>query len=82
MSTTFAIFRSKIVEAQDFDPEADFSEEDYAPIARRSGGEIRFTLHKAIVEALPDSYPVYPIDNSAQGVRTVGDLKKEFYLNN
>jgi hypothetical protein len=79
MSTTFALFRNRITEV---DENAEYDEEDYVEMAHRTSNGIRFLLHKAIIEALPDSCPVHPIDNSAQGVYTVGDLKKAYYLKN
>jgi hypothetical protein len=31
----------------------------------------------AIARALPDDTPVIPLDNSAQGIYTIGDIRKE-----
>ena len=43
-------------------------------IAFRSNG-IRFT--NPLAELLPDETPVIPLDNTAQGIFTIGDIKKE-----
>ena len=62
MSTTFAIeVKDKQVE-----------------VARRRGignGEVIIIWLNELVELLPDSMPVIPIDNTAQGVETLGDLR-------
>lgn len=44
------------------------------PIAFRSRG-IRFT--NPIAHLLPSIYPVIPMDNSAQGIETIGDIVRE-----
>ena len=47
------------------------------PIARRVGGpkgaEMWFT--DELAEMLPDNTPIKPLDNSAQGIYTIGDVK-------
>ena len=62
MSTTFAIpVKDKMVE-----------------IARRRGigaGEVTIIWLNDLVEVLPDETPVEPIDNTAQGVYTLKDLR-------
>jgi hypothetical protein len=62
MSTTFAIkIKDKEVE-----------------VARRRGighGEVAIIWLNDLVEILPDETPVVPIDNSPQGVETLGDLR-------
>ena len=51
---------------------------DERPIARRVGGkngaEMWFT--DELAEMLPNDTPVEPLDNSAQGIHTIGDIKK------
>lgn len=62
MSTTFAI------EVNDKQVE----------IARRRGignGKVAIIWLNDLVELLPDETPVIPIDNSPQGVETLGDLR-------
>ena len=47
-------------------------------IARRKGignGEVAIVWLNDLVEILHDSVSVVPIDNSAQGVKTLGDLR-------
>ena len=48
--------------------------EDTIEVAFRSNG-MRF-INK-LAELLPDDTPVFPTDNTAQGVYTIGDVKKE-----
>lgn len=43
-------------------------------VAFMSNG-IRFT--NPLAELLPDETPVIPLDNSAQGIYTIGDIKKQ-----
>lgn len=79
MSTTFAIFKT-IPKVDEYNqPIEEHHEDEYAEIAFRSSRGIRFLIHPAIVSALDSDIPVFPIDNTAQGIYTVGDLKKERY---
>ena len=48
--------------------------ENIVEVAFRSNG-MRFT--NELAELLPDDTPVIPLDNTAQGVYTIGDVKKE-----
>ena len=80
MSTTFGIKINKEVLRNPYmkNPE-DFSDsinedEIITPIAFRSGG-IRFT--NPIAHLLPDELEVIPMDNSAQGIETIGDIKSK-----
>jgi hypothetical protein len=68
MSTTFGILKRGHVRKEDID------EDDYIEVAFRSNG-IRFTHELA--EFLPDDTSVTPLDNSAQGIYTIGDIKKQ-----
>jgi hypothetical protein len=43
-------------------------------VAKRSSGEIWFT--HGLAELLPDETPVIPTDNTAQGIYTIGDIRK------
>jgi hypothetical protein len=45
------------------------------PIAKRSGGSVWFT--EPLAELLPHNLLVIPMDNEAQGIRTVGGLYKQ-----
>jgi len=48
--------------------------DDIIEVAFRSNG-MRFI--NALAHLLPDDTPVIPLDNTAQGVHTIGDVKKE-----
>ena len=48
--------------------------EDVVEVAFRSNG-MRFT--NPLAQLLPDETPVIALDNSQQGVHTIGDIKKE-----
>lgn len=63
MSTTFAV----IV------PESKYYETEQIDVAFRSN-EIYFI--NPLARLLPDDLPVIPTDNSAQGIFTIGDIKK------
>ena len=49
-------------------------DEEEVEVAFRSNG-IRFT--NPLAKLLPDETPVIPLDNSAHGIFTIGDIKKE-----
>ena len=46
--------------------------DDYVEVAFRSNG-MRFI--NELAELLPDDTPVEPLDNTAQGIYTIGDIK-------
>ena len=49
------------------------------PIARRVGignGQVKLTFTDPLAELLNDSTKVIAIDNSRQGIRTIGDIKQ------
>ena len=49
------------------------------PIARRVGagnGKVSVWFTEPIAELLPDELEVIPIDNTSQGIYTIGDIKK------
>jgi len=54
------------------------------PIARRvgrtNGAEMWFT--DELAEMLPDNTPVEPLDNTAQGIYTIGDIKNHILNQN
>jgi len=61
MSTTFAIACG----------------DEIITVARRMGagnGKVEITFTNPLAELLPPNTPVTPTDNTAQGVRTIGDL--------
>ena len=47
-----------------------------------SGNKIYITILNPLLLLLPDNLPVIPMDNSSQGIETVGDLKKQIELQN
>lgn len=74
MSTTFGVkIDNKYLNYSIHD---DGIDDDICPIAHRSNG-IRFI--NPIAHLLPDNTPVVPMDNDAQGIFTIGDIKKEIY---
>lgn len=71
MSTTFAIR----VPRQDYEDEEDFPNGyQYQEVAFRSSSQSRWL--NALAPLLPDDMPIEPMDNSAQGIHTIGDFKK------
>lgn len=81
MSTTFAIFNKiPVVDPDTNEPVGDYDEDDYTVIARRDSGGISFVIPYYLVLTMIESTPVFPIDNTAQGIYTVGDLKAEYLL--
>ena len=81
MSTTFAIFKIPIETDLNGSIISDYSEDDYIEVAFRSSNGIYWLNNLDKLEyALIDDFKVYPLDNSAQGIYTVGDLKKEINL--
>ena len=48
--------------------------DDIVEVAFRSNG-MRFI--NALAHLLPDDTPVIPLDNTSQGVHTIGDVKRE-----
>ena len=84
MSTTFGVYKRKVnitLENDDlpeFDDEGNIIdiEDDFIEVFVRKS-----TYHYWMTELamfLPDDLKVYPLDNTAQGIYTIGDCKKEF----
>jgi hypothetical protein len=51
--------------------------DEVIPVARRysiGDGKVGITFTNEVAKLLPSDTPVEPIDNTAQGVRTIGDL--------
>ena len=48
--------------------------DDLIEVAHRKGGRMVWVNHLA--EFLPDDMNVIPVDNSSQGIHTIGDIKK------
>ena len=54
--------------------------DELVPVARRNGigeGRVSITFTNPLARLLPSDTPVVAMDNTAQGVETIGDL---FYL--
>ena len=66
MSTTFGI---KI--------HAGLAEEEIITVARRTN-VLYFT--NEVAHLLPNKTPVFPIDNTAEGIFTIGDIKRSIEL--
>jgi hypothetical protein len=80
MSTIFGILRSggDIILEDDCLPNG-YEDKDFIIVAfRRNSSGIR--LQNEIVKYLPSSMKVYPINNSAQGIYTIGDIIKEMEI--
>lgn len=82
MSTTFGVHklnkRIELVNDQLPDEylEGNIREEDFIEVAvRGNSGWVVWT--KELAEFLPDDLRVYPLDNSAQGIYTIGDIKRK-----
>lgn len=56
-------------------PASKHEEEQYCEIAFRSSNGIVFTNPVAVL--LADTVPVEPLDNTPQGIYTIGDIKKQ-----
>jgi hypothetical protein len=82
MSTIFGIHRKgkKIKLVDDDLPEEYFQDgrigDEFIEVAHR-GNFGRIVWDNEVAQFLDDSIPVYPLDNTAQGIYTIGDLKKE-----
>ena len=71
MSTTFAvkIFRPPYADEEDFERGYRYEE-----VAFRSSSQSRWL--NPLAPLLPDDTPLEPMDNSAQGIETIGDFRK------
>lgn len=82
MSTKFGVHklndRIELVDDQLPDEylEGDIREEDFIEVAIR-GNSGWIVWIKELAEFLPDDLRVYPLDNSAQGIYTIGDIKRK-----
>lgn len=88
MSTVFGIHREgKKIELvndnlpKEYHLDSDRKEEEFIEVAFR--GNRGYILWKnELCQFLDDSIPVYPLDNTAQEIYTIGDLKREFNKQN
>lgn len=75
MSTTFGIHRrNEVIELVNDDLPMGFNPDDFIEIAYLVNKYTVFT--NELAPYLPDDLRVYPLDNTAQGIYTVGDIKK------
>jgi len=74
MSTIFGILKSgnDIILEDDFLPDG-YKDEDFEIVAFRGNGGV-MSWQNEIAKFLPSSMKVYPLDNSAQGIYTIGDI--------
>lgn len=79
MSTTFGILKNNVNPPID-DEDYTLDEESYIEVAFRGNRHpIRFT--NELAQYLGDDIKVYPLDNSAQGIYTIGDIKNQIERN-
>lgn len=85
MSTTFGVYKRKVnitLEDDDlpkYDDEGNSinTEDDFVKVFYRGNRHCWF--ENDLAEYLPDDLKVYPLDNTAQGIYTIGDCKIELY---
>jgi hypothetical protein len=77
MSTVFGIYRlrGEIELIDDCLPEI-YTDDDFIEVAFR-GNTSGICWKNELAEFLNDDIKVYPLDNSAQGIYTIGDIKRE-----
>jgi hypothetical protein len=78
MSTLFGIPKREVpIELGDENGIFDYISEDFfQDVAFRSNsGKLRWVM--ALADKLPEDTRVYALDNSQQGIYTIGDIKKE-----
>ena len=77
MATTFGLLNSTPPGELDEDSEG----ATYTAVAMRTfGGAYWLYPFSEIAHAFADETAVYPLDNSAQGIETIGDLKREMQI--
>ena len=76
MSTTFGIYKGKTpIELSDDMILQDFNQDDFIEVAFRGNHGYNYWLND-IAEYLADDVKIYPLDNDAQGIYTIGDFRK------
>jgi hypothetical protein len=85
MSTTFGILIKDgklldLTQSEDINIEINEEETDVIEVAYRGNGT-GFRWKNCLALFLPSKTKVYPLDNTAQGVFTIGDILKEINNN-
>lgn len=83
MSTTFAVHIDNLYEYGTYQFGNDRLDEfldGNVEVAFRSSGHI--SIINPLMVLLPDNTPVIPLDNTSQGIYTIGDIKKEILNKN
>jgi hypothetical protein len=83
MSTTFGVYKKgdKVIQFDNDSLPDEYDGDDFIEVAfRHNGGRISWL--NDLAPYLPDNLMVYPLDNSAQGIFTIGGLKQERYERN
>ena len=77
MSTIFGVHRTgeDIELHYNMIPETHWDEDNFIEVAKQSNSTIYWL--NDLAKFLPDDLKVYPLDNTAQGIYTIGDIKKE-----
>lgn len=77
MSTKFGIYKKDTeIELVNDDLPDGYPYDDFITVAYRGNGTGIRWLNE-LAEKLPDNVKVYPLDNTAQGIYTIGDIKRE-----
>lgn len=85
MSTIYAVYIGKKDVVLEDDMISNLNEDDldndFVDVAfQYNDGE--FIFKNPLAKFLPDSLPVYSMDNTQQGIYTIGDIKKVIMENN
>jgi len=77
MSTTFGIFNIPVKTDEYGNIISEYTEDNYVKVAYRSRTIAWLTPYDKINHAFRNDIPVYPLDNTAQGIYTIKDIKRE-----
>lgn len=83
MSTTFVVHIDNLYEYGTYQFNDDMLDEfldGNVKVAFRSSN--RISIINPLMVLLPDDTPVIPLDNTAQGIYTIGDIKREILNKN
>ena len=78
MSTTFGLFKMQQETDESGCITSHYTEDDYIEIAYRSNGGGVFWKYpfEIVAHHLDSSVRIYPLNNAAQGIFTIGDIRK------